>query len=63
MCSIGNMEQRHQLGMGALTEKQIQARGGEESMSQFWIWWLELHLVGSWKYRCGALQKADAENV
>lgn len=30
---------------------------GEESMSQLWIWWLELHLVGSWKYRCGAPEK------
>lgn len=42
---------------GSATEKQIRARGREESMSQFWIWWLELHLVGSWKYRCGASAK------
>lgn len=49
--------QRHQLAVGALMEKQIWARGWRNSTSQFWNWWFELRLVGSWKYRCGASEK------
>lgn len=58
LCGIGNMKQRHQLRMGAPQKNKYGLEGGSESMSQFWIWWLDAFGVGgSWKYRCGASAK------